>query len=111
MIPNKETDPEPDVVMYWRPGCPSCSSLRRELDRMKLPYKAVDIWDDSDAAAFVRSVAHGNETVPTVAVGSTAMVNPSAGQVRDAVAPHAPHLVPEPAPQKQRGLGRWFRRA
>jgi len=39
-------------------------------------YQAVNIWDDPDAAAFVRSVANGNETVPTVTVGSTSMVNP-----------------------------------
>ncbi len=37
---------------------------------------------DPDAAAFVRSVANGNETVPTVAVGDVHMVNPSVRRVR-----------------------------
>lgn len=41
----------------------------------------VNIWDDPEAAAFVRSVARGNETVPTVAVGEIAMVNPSVKDV------------------------------
>ena len=33
------------------------------------------------AAAFVRSVADGTETVPTVVVSGTSMVNPSAKAV------------------------------
>jgi hypothetical protein len=40
-----------------------------------------NIWEDPEAAAFVRSVARGNETVPTVTAGDTVMVNPSASQV------------------------------
>jgi mycoredoxin len=66
----------PIVTVYWRPGCPYCSMLSRDLDRAGLTYEARNIWDDPDAAAFVRSVARGNETVPTVTVGDTALVNP-----------------------------------
>jgi hypothetical protein len=33
----------------------------------------------------VRSVANGNETVPTVIIGSTALVNPSFDEVEAAV--------------------------
>jgi hypothetical protein len=33
----------------------------------------------------VRSIANGNETVPTVVVGGIGMVNPSAGQVAAAL--------------------------
>lgn len=36
----------------------------------------VNIWEDDEARAFVRSVARGYETVPTVTVGERAMVNP-----------------------------------
>lgn len=73
--------PSPDVVVYWRPGCPFCSMLRTGLHRHGVPFREVDIWADPDAAAFVRSVARGNETVPTVTVGDIALVNPSAGEV------------------------------
>ncbi len=69
------------VVVYWRPGCPFCSMLRAGLRRHGVPFREVDIWADPDAAAFVRSVARGNETVPTVTVGDVALVNPSAGEV------------------------------
>ena len=53
-----------------------------------------DIWADERAAAFVRSVANGNETVPTVRIGPESMVNPSAKQVLTMLAEHAPHLLP-----------------
>ncbi len=69
------------VVFYWRPGCGFCMMLQRNLDSNGIDYEARNIWTDDEAAAFVRSVAGGNETVPTVVVGETAMVNPSIGQV------------------------------
>ena len=42
---------------------------------------------------FVRTVAGGNETVPTVRVGPVAAVNPSAAAVVDMVREHAPSLL------------------
>lgn len=83
------------VTVYWRPGCGFCSSLMRGLERHGLEYARVDIWQDEDGAAFVRSVADGNETVPTVRVGGTALVNPSAPDVLRTVAEEAPEQLPE----------------
>jgi mycoredoxin len=54
-------------------------------------YREVNIWADEDAAAFVRSVARGNETVPTVMVGDVSLVNPSTRQVLAALDPAASH--------------------
>lgn len=88
-----------EVRVYWRPGCPYCSRLRADLARIGLPTREINIWADPDAAAVVRSVANGNETVPTVLVGTgdvpgaAAMVNPSATQVLQAVRAHAPGLL------------------
>ncbi|NSL84003.1 mycoredoxin [Streptomyces coelicolor] len=84
--------------MYWRPGCPYCAMLRRQLRRTGLSYEPVDIWKDQSGAAYVRSVNNGNETVPTVAVAGHPLTNPSARQVLEAVQRHAPHLLPETAP-------------
>lgn len=79
----------PVVTVYWRPGCPFCSRLFRGLDESGITYDSVDIWEQPDAAEFVRSVARGNETVPTVAVRrgeeTIAMVNPPAGEVAEAI--------------------------
>ncbi|QIZ35251.1 MULTISPECIES: glutaredoxin domain-containing protein [Saccharopolyspora] len=87
-----------EVVVYTRPGCPFCTSLRAGLRRQGLAFNEVDIWEDPDAAAVVRSIADGNETVPTVVVGGWQAVNPSASSVLSAVAEHAPHLLPERQP-------------
>lgn len=92
-------DGDGDIVLYWRPGCTFCILLRlrlravRLLRHRKLRYTKVNIWRDADAAAFVRSVADGNETVPTVTVGSTTMVNPSPRRLLAAVRSEAPHLL------------------
>jgi len=72
--------------VYWRPGCPYCASLLLALRMRRVPHRRIDIWKDEDAAAWVRSVAGGDETVPTVRIGELALVNPSAGAVIDALA-------------------------
>ncbi|MBT8213187.1 MAG: NrdH-redoxin, partial [Acidimicrobiia bacterium] len=61
--------------------------LQRDLDGHGIDYDARNIWQDGDAAASVRSVADGNETVPTVLIGDTALVNPTIDEVLDALAP------------------------
>ncbi len=86
-----------DVVIYWRPGCTFCMLLRLRLRRTPLKRKMVNIWEDPEAAAFVRSVANGNETVPTVTVAGHAMVNPSKGELLEAVKRYAPHALGEEA--------------
>ena len=52
-----------EAVVYWRPGCGFCSMLRSGLQRAGIEYREVNIWDDPEAAAFVRSVARGNEVL------------------------------------------------
>ena len=85
------------IDLYWRPGCGFCSSLRRGLDKAGIERVEHDIWADPDAAAIVRSVARGNETVPTIVIGEIGMVNPSAKQVIAVLDQHAPHLLPDEA--------------
>ncbi len=74
-------DAHPQVTLYWRPGCPFCSYLHDGLDRAGVAHADIDIWDDPAGAAFVRSVANGNETVPTVTVGTTSLVNPTVEEI------------------------------
>ena len=78
------------VIFYWRPGCGFSAALERGLTRRGVELVKRDIWEDPDAAAFVRSVARGHETVPTVVVGNTPLVNP---QLEDVLA-----LLANPAP-------------
>lgn len=86
-----ETVPiQPDVTVYWRPGCGFCASLLFRLDRSNIEYTKRNIWEDEAARRFVRSVARGDETVPTVTVGETFMVNPTFRQLATAVEGDAP---------------------
>jgi mycoredoxin len=83
------------VTVYWRPGCGFCSALLRGLERSGLRFDRVDIWQDENGARFVRSVADGNETVPTVRVVDVALVNPSTGDVLREVQERAPEQLPD----------------
>ncbi len=65
------------VTVYWRPGCPYCWRLRSKLQRAGIQVDEINIWEDPDGAAFVRSVTGGDETVPTVRIGTRSLVNPS----------------------------------
>lgn len=88
------TTPEA-IEFYWRPGCGFCMALERNLNKIGIPLIKFNIWEDAEAAAFVRSVANGNETVPTVRAGGTSLVNPRANQVVEALSQVAPDLVPD----------------
>ncbi len=56
------------------------------MKRARIPNRRHNIWTDPAAAARVRSVAGGDETVPTVFVGDTALVNPSVSEIKRALA-------------------------
>jgi glutaredoxin len=59
------------------------------MDDAGLEYRAVNIWDEPDAASTVRDYARGNETVPTVVIGepgsadAVGLVNPALAEVLD----------------------------
>jgi mycoredoxin len=74
---------EHPVVIYWRPGCIYCLRLRCRLRRAGRHATWVNIWRDEEAAAFVRSVNDGNETVPTVLLDHQPFTNPAAQLVLD----------------------------
>ena len=86
-------DPVDRVELYWRPGCLFCARLERALDKANVPIIKHNIWENADAAAFVRSVAGGDETVPTVAVGTVTLVNPGVREVTKVLETEAPHLL------------------
>lgn len=70
------------VVIYWRPGCSYCARLKRALgpDRERATW--VNIWQDAEAAAFVRDVNDGDEIVPTVVINGEPHTNPDPKLVR-----------------------------
>ncbi len=92
--PTGEPYTDQTVEFYWRPGCGFCMMLDRNLGRHDIPFEKHNIWDDPDAAAFVRSVANGSETVPTIRIGEVSLVNPTADQVLTVLAEQGSALVP-----------------
>ncbi len=79
-------DPQRQVVIYWRPGCGFCQRLKGALGREGAKATWVNIWQDDDAAAYVRSVNDGNETVPTVVIDGTPHTNPRPALVKERLA-------------------------
>jgi glutaredoxin len=74
------------LVVYWRPGCPYSARLRARLRLGRVPYTAVDIHRDPDAAAAVRAHNGGDELVPTVRLdGDRWFSNPSYRDLRRAM--------------------------
>lgn len=69
-------------AIYWRPGCSFCLRLRVALGLSGRGAVWVDISRDTDAAARVRSVNAGNETVPTVFLGEETRTNPDPSWVK-----------------------------
>jgi hypothetical protein len=55
--------------------------MLRGLRANEVAFEEVNIWDDPTGTATVRALAHGNETVPTVVVGTVSLVNPSVATV------------------------------
>lgn len=106
-----DSEPSTHLDLYWRPGCGFCSLLRRKLDRLGIERNEHNIWEDPDAADVVRSHANGSETVPTVVLGSTGLVNPRAADVLALLSEEAPHLVPvEVEVPEQGAFGRFVGR-
>ena len=66
----------PEVTVFWRPGCGFCAMLERGLSNAGVEYERRNIWEDAEAAQFVRLANNGNETVPTVLIGTDVYTNP-----------------------------------
>ena len=74
------------LTVYWRPGCPYSMRLKARLRLARIPFDAVNIWEDPAAAAIVRSVNDGDELVPTVRIGDDRYLgNPSFRELRAAL--------------------------
>jgi mycoredoxin len=95
------------VTVFLRPGCPFCAVLMLGLARTGLDVHRVDIWQQPEGAAWVRAVADGNETVPTVHVAATggtgeaasvALINPSIDELVAVVTRLAPQALPVGGP-------------
>jgi len=71
------------LIMYTTSWCGYCRNLKKQLATAGIEISEVDIEHDQAAADYVMSVNGCNQTVPTLLFpDGTALVNPSAAQVR-----------------------------
>lgn len=74
----------PELTVYSTTWCGLCTRLKRQLDRVGVPYAEVNIEDDPAAADLVMAANGGNQTVPTVIFhDGSALTNPPAAQVTE----------------------------
>ncbi len=73
------------AVALWKPGCIYCERLQHQLgDDQRITW--VNVYEDSEANGRVRELNDGNEYTPTVIIGRQVLRNPSADEVREALA-------------------------
>lgn len=77
--------PDPEVLVYYRPGCPFAARPRVALTLARVPHRDQHFRADEEAAALVREANGGNEVSPTVLVRGTYLINPSVRAVRAAL--------------------------
>lgn len=71
----------PLLQVYWRPGCGACTSLRLALNDAGISANWHNIRQDPADAAWLRGVARGFETVPTVVYEDRVVVAPRPDRV------------------------------
>lgn len=71
------------IILYGHMFCPSLGPVRGLLSQAKVDYEYINIHKDLDAAAVVRSINNGYESVPTLVFpdGST-LTEPSVGELK-----------------------------
>ena len=71
------------IVVYGHPTCPNLGPVKGLLTQSKVKFEYIDIHQDSVAAARVRAINNGNESVPTLVFpdGST-LTEPTVGELR-----------------------------
>lgn len=57
------------VTVYSKPSCVQCTATHRKLDENGVEYRVVDISEDADAFAYVKSLNPAYMQAPIVVAG------------------------------------------
>ena len=74
------------VTMFTTVWCGYCRRLKRGLEEAGVDFREVDVDDEPQYNERIVQASGGYRTVPTVQVGESLLVNPSAREVVDALA-------------------------
>lgn len=71
------------IIVYGHPTCPGLGPVKGLLTQSKVKFEYIDIHQDSVAAARVRAINNGNESVPTLVFpdGGT-LTEPTVGELK-----------------------------
>lgn len=71
------------ILVYGHPGCPAVPPVTAMLTQAKVAFDYINIRQQPQAAAQVRAINNGNESVPTLLFpdGST-LTEPSASELK-----------------------------
>jgi mycoredoxin len=71
------------IIVYGHPTCPNLGPVKGLLTQSKVKFEYIDIHQDGVAAARVRAINNGNESVPTLVFpdGST-LTEPTVGELQ-----------------------------
>lgn len=79
------------LIVYGRPGCPGVTPVLRLLDAAGADYEYVNIREDPEAAARLRQITGGYESVPTVVLpDGRALVEPGTLKLRQVLEEQSP---------------------
>jgi mycoredoxin len=74
-----------DVILYSTPWCGYCRRLKRQLGESGVGFEEIDIDQESHHGDRIEAQTGGFRTVPTVEVGDRLLVNPTVGEVLEAI--------------------------
>jgi glutaredoxin-like protein NrdH len=54
-----------DITVYAKPMCVQCDATKRALTKAGIPFTVIDITEDADALAYVKSLGYAQAPVVT----------------------------------------------
>ncbi len=82
---SQNTNAQPKIVMYTRPGCTDAARAAAIMKERSLIWDEVDIDADEDANAQVIAWT-GRAVTPTLWIGDIMLTEPDAAEIDDALA-------------------------
>jgi mycoredoxin len=74
------------VTLFSTEWCGYCRRLKRQLDEAGIRYVEIDVDEHVEFGAPIVAVTGGPRTVPAVEVEGRLLINPTVGEVADALA-------------------------
>jgi mycoredoxin len=71
------------IIIYGHPTCPNLGPVKGVLTQSKVKFEYIDIHQDGVAAARVRAINNGNESVPTLVFpDDSTLTEPTVGELQ-----------------------------